>query len=320
MEKNALHPTTAALAALLFGTSCLVGCDVEDEGPGAFDEDAELGLEHEAEAEDALVIDEAVLGAIAGAPTLADEDVETLFAESEPTLRDVISLVDVDLLPTDLTLEDLERPVILDMTEPPMEALPNESIDDFSAELEPQFIGEQACATTSISSANNGATVAMSTPPNCGYAADGATSPNTSYNPAGCPNQFITHVSGTSGNALSFYSEWHGIALDETYCELSSKALSAYGGQWTVQFINGSWYFSLSWTKIGTTLQHGQWSSGGWFAGCNWQYEDNYGPIPSLPQGHLYNRVRTATQGVVLALFPFKQRVGGGIRHGNGPC
>ncbi|MBV1857127.1 MAG: hypothetical protein KUG77_01860 [Nannocystaceae bacterium] len=318
MDKNTLHPTTKALAALLLGASSLIGCDVEDEGPGAYDEEAALDLEDEGE--DVLVINDAVLGAIAGAPALADEDVEALFAENEPTLRDVISLVDLELLPPELTLEDLDSPVILDVAEPPTEALPNESIDDFSAELEPQFLGEQACATTSISNATNGATVAMSTPPNCGYATDGATSPNTSYNPSGCPNQFITHVNGTYGNAFSFYSNWHGTSLDETYCELSSKALSAYGGRWTIQLVNGSWYFSLTWTKLGTTVEHGQWSSSGWFPGCYWQYDNGYGPIPSLSSGHFYNRVRTATQGVVLAIFPFKQRVEGGIHHGPGPC
>jgi len=320
MDKNTLHPTTKALAVLLLAAGTLTGCDVEDDGLEAFDEEAELEFDEEDEADAVLAIDDAVLEAIAEAPPLADEDVEALFADREPTVRDVISLVDVELLPPELTLEDLDSPVFLDLSEPPVEALPNEPIDEFTADLDPQFLGEQACATTSISNPNNGATVAMSTPPNCGYANDSATSPNTSYNPSGCPNQFITHVTGTYGKALQFYSNWQGIALNETYCELSSKALSAYGARWIVQFVNGSWYFSLSWTKIGTTLQHGQWSSGGWFPGCYWQYDSGYGPIPGLSSGHLYNRVRTATQGVVFALFPFKQRVEGGITHGTGPC
>jgi len=318
MTKHPLLSTTKLLSLVLLGLSPLAGCDVEDEGTSDL-ELAEEALDEDAIDEVSFSIDPEVLDAIAEAPELADDEVEALFASTEPTLRDVIRLVDPDNLPADLTVEDLDAPVLLGITEPPVEDA-IDPLDDFSAEVEPQLIGEQACATTSISNANNGGTIAMTQAPNCGYAWDGLTSPNTSYNPSGCPNQYITHVSGTQGEPLSFYAQWHGTTLNETYCELASMALSAYGGRWVVQNVNGTWYFTIQWTKFGTTLQHGSWTASGWFQGCNWQYENGYGPLPTLASGHFYNRIRTAAQGVVLAVFPFKQRVESGVFHGAGPC
>ena len=319
MIKQPLRATTKILALVLIGASSMAGCDAQDD---AFD-DPELlsdddGLEDSFD-EPSFQADPALLDAIAEAPEIADEDVEALFADSEPTLRDVIRLVDVDALPVELTIEDLDQPVALALTEPPGDQAASDPADDFAAELEPQLIGEQACATASLSDPNDGESIAMSSAPNCGYAYDTSTSPNTSYNPDGCPNQYITHISGTSGEALSFYSAWRGIELDETYCELSSMALSAYGGKWVVQSFGGTWFITVKWTKFPTALMYGNWVPSGWFQGCNWAYESG-GPVPPLPSGHGYSRIRTAVQGVVLAIFPFKQEVEGGIWHGPGPC
>lgn len=320
MTKKTPRSTSKALALLLIGTSCLAGCDAEDESvegddPTLSDQELDETLEDEP-----IELEAALLDAIAAAPELLDEDVEALFANDQPTLRDVISLVDIELLPADLTLEDLDLPIVLELSEPPAEDQGNNAAGDFAVETDPQFSGEQACATTNISNPDNGATVWMSPPPACSYDTDGATSPNTSYGPTGCPHQFVTEVRGTSGRPLSFYSAWRGISLNETYCELSSMGLSAYGGRWQVGYIGGTMIFSLQWTKIGTTRQYGEWSSGGWFPQCSWQYDTGYGPLPTLSSGHNYSRVRTAAQGFVFALFPFKQRVEAGVSHGSGPC
>lgn len=328
MKIPTLYPTpkphTLALIGAMFVAGCAADGDAFDDGDAALAELAEEDLDEaldEALDEDADLVerDARLLEAIAEAPEIADEDVESLFAESEPTLRDVIRLVDIDSLPPGLTVEDLDEPVFLELTDPPVDEPAIEPVGELTADIDPQLIGEAACATASISNPDNGASVAMTTAPSCGFAWDGSTSPNTAYNPAGCPNQYITEVTGTQGEALSFYSAWQGIALDETYCELSSMALSGYAAKWVAVKVGSFWYFTLQWTKIGTTLMHGQWFSGP-FSGCYWQYESGYGPLPSLPSGHVYNRVRTATQGVVLAVFPFKQPVEGGVRHGTGPC
>lgn len=316
MTKKNLDSTSKTLALVLLGASCLAGCDVEDEGVDDYDRTLSEQESDEGVEDERLAVDAELLDAIAEAPELQDEDVEALFASGEPTLRDVISLVDLELLPPGLTLEDLDRPIVLDLSETPAIA----PIEAFSAETEPQFSGEQACATTNISNPNNGATIWMSPPPACSYADDGATSPNTSYGPTGCPHQFVTEVRATSGRPLSFYSAWRGISLNETYCELSSMGLSAYGGRWQVGYIGGIMVFSLQWTKIGTTRQYGEWTSGGWFPQCSWQYDTGYAPLPTLQSGHIYSRVRTAAQGFVFALFPFKQRVESGVTHGSGPC
>ncbi|MCH9683534.1 MAG: hypothetical protein K0V04_19000 [Deltaproteobacteria bacterium] len=319
MNDEMLCVTTKALALLLMGAGSVTGCVAEDE---VFDE-RELELV-EGEFDESLdevsgAVEPQVLDAIAAAPTLADDEVEALFAESTPTLRDVIRLVDVESLPPGLTLADLDSPVTLELTEPPVDAPLFDPVDDLAADLDPQLIGEQACGTTSISNANNGASISMGPDPGCGFAFDGAVSPNTFYNPTGCPNQFITQVNGTWGRALSFYSSWPG-TLNSTYCPLARQALSAYGAFWTVQNVNGMWFLALQWSKIGTTIQHGTWVDGGWFPGCYWQYDNNYGPLPSLPSNHGYNRIRTAAQGLVLAIFPFKQQIESGVRHGSGPC
>jgi hypothetical protein len=318
MDQNTPHFTTRTLALLLVAAStAIAGCDAEDE---AFYEEelAEMEAFEDDGLEDEAALDDAVLAAIADAPELVDEDVEALFADHEPTLREVIGLVDEDLLPAGLTLEDLDLPVVLGTSEPPGDAA--ELPEAFATEIEPQFIGEQACATTSIANLVNGATVPMTPAPNCSFQQDSATSPNTSYNPAGCPNQFITHVTGTYGKGLQFFSSWQGVSLNQTNCGLARKTLSAYGGRWTVSFVNGMWQFSLQWTKLGTTIEHGEWSSGPWLSGCYWDYDNGYGPLPNLSNGHNYDRVRTAAQGLVLALFPFKQRIESGIWHGSGPC
>jgi hypothetical protein len=321
MLKTKLHSRKTTLATLLIGATALVGCAVEGD-----DIDDPLGLaaeevdEIDEIAADPLAhLDPKMREAIALAPEIADEDVEALFAESEPTLRDVIRLFDPRSLPSDLSLDDLDTPMTFIPTEPPEDTIPHVPTGDFSAaSTEPQLIGEQQCATTSIANPNNGASISLSPDPGCGFAWDGSTSPNASYDPTNCPDQYITDVSGTSGTGLQFYANWHGPSLNQNNCAFALMALSGYGGQWMVTWIGNTPYIYLQWTKIGTTFQHGVWSSGPWFAGCYWNYETGYGPL-NLPSGHNYSRIRTAAH----ASFFFgtiKHRVEGGVRHGSGPC
>jgi hypothetical protein len=213
---------------------------------------------------------------------LTDEEIDALIAEEE----------------AEEDLEDLED------GEPLFDAS-----DDLVSVSDPTEIGELACATSSLANANNGATVAMSVAPNCGYAWDGSTSPNTSYDAPGCPHQYITEVTGTYGKPLSFYWDWQGASLTQTNCELAHANLSAYGA--TLSFPAG-----LTWSKIGTSSMHGTWVTTPWFSYCGWAYDPGSGPLPALGN-HYYTKVRTAVQATG---FIFKQQVEGGVTHGNGPC
>ena len=215
---------------------------------------------------------------------------------------------DLEPLDPDL-LEQLEdAPVTVDDDDGSFPTAPGVALE---GEVEPQHTGEMACATTSIADYHDGATVAMSADPSCSIAYDGSTSPDTSYDPADCPHQYITQVTGTYGRPLGFYWSWHGANLDSTTCNLAHASLSAYGATFS------SWPLLVHWTKIGQTEVHGQWNATPWFNYCSWEYDDGYGPIPSLGANHHYFEVRTAAQATG---FIFKQRVEGGVYHGPGPC
>lgn len=149
----------------------MVGCDVEDQ---TFDEGNRALSEQEF---DATLED----NSLAAAPELLDEDVGALFEGGEPTLRDVISLVDVESLLPGLSIEDLDRPVVLDLSDPGAEDAAIGPARDSEMEVGPVFAGEAACATASVANPDDGAPTWMSPPPACSYAYDGATSPNTSY-------------------------------------------------------------------------------------------------------------------------------------------
>ncbi len=181
--------------------------------------------------------------------------------------------------------------------------------DELVALDEPQAIGELACATASIANSTHGGSTSMSPTPNCGINTDSRTSPNTSYNPAGCPHQYITEVTGTSQRPLSFFWNWQGATLNANTCALAHANLSAYGAYLT-------WPLGVAWAKLGTTSVHGQWINTPWFGYCSWQYDAGSGPIPSLGS-HFFFKVRTAVQATG---FIFKQQVEGGISHGPGPC
>ncbi len=325
MKNKTLQATTRTLAIVLVGASPLAGCTTDAEDI----DERELAL-----AEDVLdeptdgEAGEELAAAIAAAPELADEDVEALFADGEPTLRDVIRLVDPEHLPADLTIEDLDRPVTLELTEPVIEPL-FDTIGDYTAEIEPQFLGEQACATTSIANPNNGATIPISPPPACGSTFDAATSPTGTYNPVGCPKQFITEVTGVQLRPLSFRGQWAGVELTQANCDRGRLRYSAYGALWVIQNVGGAWIVSLQWTKIaGPTYLFAWWNPSG---ECQWDYQfeglgfpydpgAHQGPLPSLDAGHSYTRVRVAAQAMLVGLLPPSvQRVSAGVRHFGGP-
>jgi hypothetical protein len=182
--------------------------------------------------------------------------------------------------------------------------------DELVAASDPVAIGEMACATQALTDPIDGAVVAMTQAPNCGYAYDSSTSPNGSYDTAVCPHQYVTEVTGTSGEELSAFWGWHGGGLNATNCELAHANLTFYGATWN--FFTGT-----SWTKIGGTAVHGVWIDGPLFDYCSWQYDAGKGPIPSLAAGHHYYKVRTAAQATG---FILKVPVEGGVWHGDGPC
>ena len=288
------------LAAALVAAGCLSGCDAPDD---ASDRALEL--------EDADLSDEE-LDELVAAEAEEAEVGEADAAEPE-TVADVLAELP-EALQVELSPEELDRPVEVSAFTMAVDVDGNgviDTMDDLATLSDPVAIGEITCATQALTDPVDGASVPMTNAPNCGFAFDGSTSPSTAYDTAGCPHQYVTEVTGTSGKPLSFYWEWHGANLTESVCETAHASLTAYGA-WFSFFPS----FSVNWTKIGSTSVHGVWYDGGLFDYCGWEYDAGKGPIPSLGN-HIYFKVRTATQATG---FIFKQPVEGGIQHGSGPC
>ncbi len=184
-----------------------------------------------------------------------------------------------------------------------------DELDGLTTTDEPMAIGEMACATASIADPSDGASISMTPNPTCTFAWDGSTSPNTSYDPVGCPHQYITQVNGTFGKPLKFYWAWQGSNLDQNNCGLAHASISAYGAYL-------SWPWTTNWVKLGTSSMHGVWVDTPWFDYCGFEFDEGSGPLPELGT-HGYFKVRTATQATG---FIFKQQVEGGVTHGPGPC
>jgi hypothetical protein len=293
------------LAAALVAAG-LSGCDAPDDPS-----DRALELEDEDlpdEELDELVAEEA--------DEVEAEDDEVEAEVDTPAVTETVADVLAQLpeaLQVELSPEELDRPVEIAPLKVAVDVDGNgvlDQMDDFATVTDPVAINEIACATQALTDPVDGATVAMTAAPNCGYAYDGSTSPNTSYDTAACPHQYVTEVTGTSGEPLSFYWQWHGANLDQTLCGTAHASLSTYGAYITL------WPFAVSWVKLGTTSVHGVWYDTAWFDYCGWEYDAGKGPIPSLGN-HIYFKVRTAAQATG---FIFKQPVEGGVMHGNGPC
>lgn len=287
------------LAAALLAAGCLAGCDAPDDPS---DRALELDDEDLTDEEiDALVSEQ----------DAEDAAVDPSLPASPETVADVLAELP-EALQIDLSFEELDHPLEIDALQMVVDVDGNgviDGMDDLVSISDPVAIGEMACATNSLTDPNDGAAVAMSATPNCGYAYDGSTSPNTSYDEPNCPHQYVTEITGTYNRPLHFYWDWHGANLDQSLCEMSHASLSAYGAKFMFPF-------GVSWTKIGSTSVHGVWHSGGLFTYCGWEYDAGKGAIPSLGS-HTYYKVRTATQATA---FIFKQPVEGGVWHGPGPC
>lgn len=310
MKTTTPHETRFFNASLRLGLAAalaavgLTGCDAPDD---AGDRDLELEDEDLSDEEiDELVAEEA-------------DEVEADEAEADEAVRVTETVADVlaqlpEALRAEVSPEELDGPVRIAPLKAAVDVDGNGVLDDgmdaFTTVSDPVEIYEIACATQALTDPIDGASVAMTAAPNCGFAYDGSTSPNTAYDTAGCPHQYVTEVTGTSGEPLSFYWEWHGAVLDETLCETAHASLSTYGAYITL------WPFSVNWVKLGTTSVHGVWYDTPWFDYCGWEYDPGKGAIPSLGN-HIYFKVRTATQATG---FIFKQPVEGGITHGSGPC
>lgn len=296
------------LAAALVAAG-LSGCDAPDDPS-----DRALELEDEDlsdEEIDELVAEEAD-EVEAEADELEADEAEAEAPAVTETVADVLAQLP-EALQVELSPEELGRPVELAPLKEAVDVDGNgvlDQMDDFATVSDPVAINEIGCATQALTDPIDGATVAMTVAPNCGYAWDGSTSPNTAYDTAACPHQYVTEVTGTSGKPLSFYWDWHGANLDETLCETAHASLSTYGAYITL------FPFAVNWVKLGTTSVHGVWYDTPWFDYCGWEYDPGKGAIPSLGN-HIYFKVRTATQATG---FIFKQPVEGGVTHGSGPC
>lgn len=306
----ALHLDAGLAAALVAAALGLAGCDApEHQGSNRAleleDEDLTDEELEELEELDALVAEE------------ADEDLEDADADAEPasvteTVAGVLALLPA-VFQAELSGEDPERPIEVTALTMAVDVDGNgvlDGFDDFTTVSDPVAIGEMACATQALTDPTDGAIVAMAPAPSCGYGYDGSTSPNASYDTAGCPHQYVTEVTGTYGEPLSFYWDWHGAPLDETLCGLAHASLTAYGAHLSLNPLG------LQWVKLGSTSVHGVWYDGGLFDYCGWEYDAGKGPLPSLGN-HNYLKVRTAAQATG---FIFKQPVEGGVWHGTGPC
>jgi hypothetical protein len=299
-----------AAALVVVGLS---GCDAPSDPS-----DRALELEDEDlsdEEIDALVAEEEADEEEADEEEADEEEADEVEAEApsvSETVADVLALLPA-AFQVELSPEELGRPVEVTALEVAVDVDGNgvlDGMDDITTVSDPVAIGEMACATQALTDPTDGASVPMTPAPNCGFAWDGSISPNTLYDTAGCPHQYVTEVTGTSGEPLSFYWGWHGANLDASLCGMAHASLTAYGAYFTL------FPFSVNWVKIGSTSVHGVWYDTPWFDYCGWEYDDGKGPVPSLGN-HIYFKVRTATQATG---FIFKQPVEGGIRHGTGPC
>lgn len=295
------------LAAALVAAGCLAGCDAPDDAS-----DRALELEDEDLTDEE--IDE--LAAEQADEAEAEDDEDVVEAETPAvteTVADVLAQLPESMRIVGLSAEELGRPVEVSAVTMVVDSDRNGQIDasdELVAASDPVMIGEMACATQALVDPTDGAVVPMTAAPNCGYAYDSSTSPNSSYDTAVCPHQYVTEVTGTSGTAMSSFWDWHGGNLTSSNCELAHANLTFYGATW-------NWITGTSWTKIGGTAVHGVWVDTPLFDYCGWQYDAGKGAIPSLAPGHNYYKIRTAAQATG---FILKVPVEGGVWHGNGPC
>lgn len=295
----------SGLAAVALAIAGLGGCDAPDDtSDRALELEDEDLSDEELDALAAEEVDEAEADA-------AVVDAEA--AVTTETVADVLAQLPESMRIEGLSAEELARPVEVSAVTMAIDSDRNGQIDasdDFVAATDPVMIGEMACATQALADPIDGATVAMTNAPNCGYAYDSSTSPNSSYDTAACPHQYVTEVTGTTGEAMSSFWEWHGGGLTSSNCSLAHANLTFYGATW-------NWITGTTWTKIGGTAVHGVWIDGPLFDYCSFQYDTGKGAIPSLAAGHSYYKVRTAAQATG---FVLKVPVEGGVWHGDGPC
>lgn len=180
--------------------------------------------------------------------------------------------------------------------------------------IDPVALGEPACATTSLADPNDGAAITMSDAPNCGFAYDHATSLNTSYDPTGCDNQWVTQVTGTLGEPLNFTVAWAGPTLTATNCAYAYLHATAFGYDATGGRTNAFW------EPIDSVELKGRWIDVGVLHTCVFEPVDpsDDGELDALGDDHPYSAVRVAA---LAHDFLFtKHRVKAGIWHGPGPC
>lgn len=146
----------------------------------------------------------------------------------------------------------------------------------------PMQIGEAACATAALGG-NHGAAVTPAT--------GVATSPNHFYNPPGCPRQFITEVSPTSGQSFDIVAEFASPPTTQATCSNKIVEVTSYGRRWTP--------FGPVWDTIQTTQLAYVWVP--WYhlpGKCVLMPQNGFQPdFSNTP----YHRIRTAAQAYVVA-------------------
>ncbi len=265
------------LLTLLAGVSVLAGCDETHVDQGS----AQLAV--------------------------GEEDEEMLEAlESVRTVAELLDLVPIESLPAELLDMDGDAPMLVVLDDAELEDL--DGPERFAAELEPQQIGEFACATASIANPANGQAVAMD-----GFeGVFSATSPNASYSPAGCPKQFITEVTQTSGRDFDIMWDWHGVGLGTAYqCENARAKVSVYGRYLTM---TSPFHFEFRWRKLRTSKFHGEFSDD-LLSICSFAIDGFSLPLQSF-ENSSYSTIRTAVQATWgPGDWDVRQRVEGGIRY-----
>lgn len=109
-----------------------------------------------------------------------------------------------------------------------------------------EAFGEAACTTVAADpkSAPNGAGVSV-----------WSTSPNGTYNPAGCPNQWVAEFSRPNGFPYITHITWAD-TMSSTVCNAAHLVLTA----WSRNDPDGG---TGPWTQVGTTtILNGSWSNG----------------------------------------------------------
>jgi hypothetical protein len=130
-----------------------------------------------------------------------------------------------------------------------------------------------------------------------------ATSPDTSYDPAGCENQWITQVTSATDKPLHFQVDWAGPELTEQTCEYAYIQAATFG------YDSSGGRTNAFWEPLDTVSLRGHWYP----VSNNCYFEPIDGGLEDLDAGHPYSAVRVAA--LAHDVFFSKHRVTAGISY-----